>query len=108
MLQICDAKTLEPKRLFTYAVIDKTLEGAGICAHQGKDRKRRTEYNYIVDSTGITYVFGLDTGSHPAKLLWKRPIFEGSSYAHSIAVTGKYVVFVRQVGSTSRVSTIPD
>lgn len=99
MLQICDAKSLEPKRLLTYATIDKDLAGAGICAHQGKDRKRQTEYNFLIDQAGTTFVFGMSTGTTPAKLLWKTPIFKGASYAHSIGVTQKFVVFVRQ-GST--------
>ncbi|OJJ07763.1 hypothetical protein ASPVEDRAFT_89005 [Aspergillus versicolor CBS 583.65] len=96
MLQVCDAKSLEPKRLFTYAVIDEALQGAGICAHQGKDRKRGTQYNYVIDKTGTTYVFGIDTTSRPSKLLWKTPIFRGATYIHHIGVSQQYVVFVRQ------------
>lgn len=71
MLQICDAKTLAPKRLLTYAEIDKDLAGLGICAHPPKDRKKGTIYNYIISREGQLYVFGLDYTSTPAKLLWK-------------------------------------
>lgn len=99
MLQVCDAKTLKPKRLLTYAVIDKELEGNGICAHPPKDRRRNTQYNYIIDSTGTVFVFALDTGSSPAKLLWKTPILKEPAYAHSLGLTEKFVVFVRQVST---------
>jgi torulene dioxygenase len=37
-LQVLDQKTLEPKRLLTYAEIDLELAGFEICAHPPEDR----------------------------------------------------------------------
>lgn len=71
LLQICDAKTLAPKRLLNHAEIDKDLAGLGICAHPAKDRARGTIYNYLITYGGETCVFGLSYNLKPAKLLWK-------------------------------------
>ncbi|OKP09771.1 hypothetical protein PENSUB_4840 [Penicillium subrubescens] len=68
VLQICDAKTLEPKRLFTWAAIDPELNGFGICAHPVKDRQRHHIYNYLISEQGVMYVFAVDYASNPAKL----------------------------------------
>ena len=75
MLQICDAETLEPKRLLTYADIDAELSGFGICAHPPKDRKRGTIYNYLISKEGVLFIFALDFKANPAKLLWKTATF---------------------------------
>jgi len=97
MLQVCDAKTLEPKRALTYAAIDPELDGFGICAHPPKDRKRGQTYNYLISRTGTMYVFALDYKSNPAKLLWKTPLPCPPCYIHSLAMTEKYAVFIRNV-----------
>jgi torulene dioxygenase len=97
MLQICDAETLEPKRLLTYADIDSELSGYGICAHPPKDRKRGTTYNYLISQEGVMFVFALDYKANPAKLLWKTALPCPPCYIHSLAITQDYVVFIRNV-----------
>ncbi|CAN9432091.1 unnamed protein product [Alternaria alternata] len=94
-MQICDAKTLEPKRLLTHATIDPELAGAGCCAHPVHDRRRGQTYNYLIDAAGIMYVFALDVASNPARLLWKSALPCKPCYTHALAMTDKYVVFVR-------------
>lgn len=101
MLQVCDAETLEPKRLLTYADIDPELAGFGICAHPPKDRKRGHQYNYLISEKGVLSVFALDFRANPAKLLWKTAIPCPPCYIHSLAMTLDYVVFVRNVSSDS-------
>ncbi|KAN0119154.1 Carotenoid oxygenase [Hyaloscypha variabilis] len=95
MLQVCDAQTLEPKRLLTYADIDPELSGFGICAHPPKDRKIGTIYNYLISPEGVMSVFALDFRAKPAKLLWKTALPCPPCYIHSLAVTQDYVVFIR-------------
>ncbi|KAH7083515.1 carotenoid oxygenase [Paraphoma chrysanthemicola] len=92
---ICDARTLEPKRLLTHAYIDPELAGNGCCAHPVHDRKRGQTFNYLIDAAGIMYVFALDVASNPAALLWKSPLPCKPCYTHALAMTDKYVVFVR-------------
>ncbi|KAI4931419.1 hypothetical protein J4E85_004012 [Alternaria conjuncta] len=94
-MQICDAKTLEPKRLLSHAVIDPELAGTGCCAHPVHDRKRGQTYNYLIDATGIMYIFALDVVANPARLLWKSALTCKPCYTHALAMTDKYVVFVR-------------
>lgn len=98
MLQVCDAETLQPKRLLTYAEIDPELSGFGICAHPPKDRKRGTTYNYLISKEGVMSIFAMHDQANPAKLLWKTPLPCPPCYIHSLAMTEKYVVFVRNVG----------
>ncbi|KAI1841213.1 hypothetical protein JX265_013172 [Neoarthrinium moseri] len=96
MLQVCDAKTLEPKRLLTHAVIDPELKGVGICAHPPKDRKRGQTFNYLINQeTGVMYVFGLDIRAKPAALMWKTALPCAPCYIHSLAMTERYVIFIR-------------
>ncbi|PVH68842.1 hypothetical protein DL98DRAFT_661982 [Cadophora sp. DSE1049] len=95
MLQVCDAKSLEPKRLLTYADIDAELSGFGICAHPVKDRKLGTIYNYLISKEGVLSVFALDFRANPAKLLWKTALPCPPCYIHSLAMTQDYVVFIR-------------
>ncbi|KAF5691955.1 retinal pigment epithelial membrane family [Fusarium denticulatum] len=96
MLQIVDGKTLEPKRMLTYAAIDPELEGFGICSHTLKDRHRGEEYNYLINpKTGVLSVFALDIKANPSKLLWKTSIPCRPCYVHSMAMSGNYVIFIR-------------
>lgn len=97
MLQVCDAATLEPKRLLTYADIDGELAGFGICAHPPKDRGRGVMYNYIISKEGVMSVFALNYTSNPAKLEWKTALPCPPCYIHSLAMTQDYVVFIRNV-----------
>lgn len=98
MLQTCDAKTLEPKRLLTYAHIDPQLAGYGICAHPPKDRKRGLTFNYIISPDGkVLSIFALDIRAKPASLVWKTALPCEPCYIHSLAMTDKYVVFIRNV-----------
>ncbi|OCL03981.1 hypothetical protein AOQ84DRAFT_400350 [Glonium stellatum] len=95
ILQVCDAKTLEPKRLLTYAEIDPELSGFGICAHPPKDRKRGQTYNYLISEKGVMSVFALNIVSKPVELVWKTPLPCPPCYIHSLAMTESYVVFIR-------------
>ncbi|KAH9232789.1 hypothetical protein K456DRAFT_1726070 [Colletotrichum gloeosporioides 23] len=96
LLQVCDARTLEPKRMLTYAQIDPELSGYGICSHPPKDRTRGLTFNYLIDSEkGIMSVFALNIASKPASLFWKTPLPCKPCYIHSLAMTDKYVVFIR-------------
>lgn len=104
LLQVCDAKTLEPKRALTYAQIDPELKGFGICAHPPKDRKRGTTYNYLISEDGVMSVFALNITSKPAKLLWKTPLPCKPCYIHSMAMTDKYAVFIRNVSHLNEIS----
>lgn len=99
-LQICDAKTLEPKRLFTYAAIDRELAGFGICAHPVRDRERCHIYNYLISEQGVMYVFAVNYASNPAKLVWKTALPCKPCYIHSLAISGDYCVFIRNVSLT--------
>jgi torulene dioxygenase len=100
MLQVCNAKTLEPKRLLTYANVDPELSGFGICAHPPRDRQRGTTYNYLISQEGVMFCFALDVVSNPAKLLWKTALPCKPCYIHSLAMTQDYVVFIRNVSSS--------
>lgn len=94
--QICDAKTLEPKRLLSYADINPELQGYGSCAHPVHDRKRGLTFNWIIDSaTGKLNVFCLDVAANPAYMVWKAPLPCRPCYTHAIAMTDKYCLFVR-------------
>ncbi|KAF5983801.1 retinal pigment epithelial membrane family [Fusarium coicis] len=73
MLQVVDGKTLEPKRMLTYATIDPELERFGICSHALKDRHRGEQYNYLINPK---------TGVLPC-------------YVHSMAMSSNYVIFIR-------------
>ncbi|KAG7404600.1 Carotenoid isomerooxygenase [Fusarium oxysporum f. sp. raphani] len=95
LLQICDARTLEPKRLLNYMDIDPELAGTGSCAHPPHDRKRGLTFNYLIDGSGVLFVFALNVASNPAALVWKSPLPCRPCYTHSLAMTDKYVVFVR-------------
>ncbi|KAL6416054.1 retinal pigment epithelial membrane family protein [Ilyonectria robusta] len=96
LLQVCDAKTLEPKRMLTYAQIDPQLAGYGICAHPPKDRKRGWTFNYLINpEDGVMSVFALDIKSKPVSLLWKTPLPCKPCYIHSMAMTERFVVFIR-------------
>lgn len=99
MLQVCDAKTLAPKRLLTYAEIDPELAGYGICAHPPKDRSRGLTFNYIISKDGVMSVFALDFKAKPARLLWKTALPCAPCYIHSLAMTDKFVVFIRNVSN---------
>ncbi|KAH6661203.1 carotenoid oxygenase [Truncatella angustata] len=94
-LQVCDAKTLAPKRLLTYAEIDPELAGFGICAHPPKDRARGQTFNYIISKDGVLSIFALDIRAKPTKVLWKTPLPCAPCYIHSLAMTDKYVIFIR-------------
>ncbi|KAH8881041.1 hypothetical protein GQ53DRAFT_889010 [Thozetella sp. PMI_491] len=95
MLQVCDAKTLEPKRLLTYAAINPELKGYGICAHPPKDRKRGLTFNYVISPDGVLSIFSLNIRSNPATVLWKTPLPCRPCYIHSMAMTDRFVVFIR-------------
>jgi torulene dioxygenase len=99
MLQTCDAKTLEPKRILTYAQIDPELAGFGICAHPPKDRKRGLTFNYIISPQGQLSIFALDILAKPARLEWKTALPCAPCYVHSLAMTDKVVVFIRNVST---------
>ncbi|KAJ5805701.1 uncharacterized protein N7503_003303 [Penicillium pulvis] len=94
-LQVCDSKTLEPKRLLTYADIDPQLSGFRICAHPPKDRKRGLTFNYIISEEGKMSVFALSYTSKPASLVWNTVLPCQPCYIHSLAITDKYVIFIR-------------
>lgn len=100
LLQVCDAKTLEPKRILTYAEIDPELNGYGICAHRPKDRGRGMTFNYIISEQGVMSVFALDIRSNPTKLLWKTALPRKPCYIHSMSMTENYAIFVSNVGAT--------
>ncbi|CAK7198349.1 hypothetical protein SEUCBS139899_001010 [Sporothrix eucalyptigena] len=95
MLQVCDAKTLEPKRMLNYSNIDPELAGYGICAHPPKDRVRGLTFNYVISYEGTMYCFCMDIRANPAKLVWKTALPCAPCYIHSLAMTDKYVVFIR-------------
>lgn len=97
MLQVCDAKTLEPKRMLNYSNIDPELAGYGICAHPPKDRVRGLTFNYVISYEGTMYCFCMDIRANPAKLVWKTALPCAPCYIHSLAMTDKYVVFIRNV-----------
>jgi carotenoid cleavage dioxygenase-like enzyme len=97
MLQVCDAKTLAPKRMLNYGVVDPELSGFGICAHPPKDRARGLTFNYLISAEGAMYVFGMNIRSNPAKLIWKTRLPCPPCYIHSLAMTDRYVVFIRNV-----------
>ncbi|KAF4503542.1 retinal pigment epithelial membrane family [Fusarium agapanthi] len=100
MLQVVDGKTLEPKRMLTYATIDPELQGFGIVSHALKDRNRGEEYNYLINpQTGVLSVFALDIKSNPTKLLWKTPNPCTPFYVHSTAMSSNYVVSIRNVSN---------
>ncbi|KAF2846696.1 hypothetical protein T440DRAFT_540728 [Plenodomus tracheiphilus IPT5] len=95
-MQVCDAKTLEPKRLLKYTDIDPQLAGYGSCAHPPHDRKRGLTFNYLIDAaTNVLFIFALDVAANPAALVWKSPLPCRPCYTHALAMTDKYVVFVR-------------
>jgi len=100
LLQVCDAKTLAPKRIVTYAAIDPQLAGFGICAHPPKDRARGQTFNYLISHDGVLSIFALDYKSNPAKLLWKTPLPCPPCYIHSLAMSDKYIIFIRIVGKS--------
>jgi len=83
--------------MLKYAQIDPDLEGYGICAHPPKDRKRGLTFNYIVSTDGIMSVFALNIRSNPVSLLWKTPLPCAPCYIHSLAMTDRFVVFIRNV-----------
>ncbi|VUC25874.1 unnamed protein product [Clonostachys rosea] len=96
MIQTLDAKTLEPKRILTYAEIDPQLAGLGICAHPPKDRARGMTFNYLISPDNqVLYIFALDIRSNPVSAIWKTALPCKPCYTHSIAMTDKYVVFIR-------------
>ena len=97
ILQVCDAQTLKPKRILTYAEIDPELAGYGVCAHPPKDRGRGLTFNYIISQEGAMSVFALDIKSKPTKLVWKTVLPCKPCYIHSLAMTEKYVIFIRMV-----------
>lgn len=101
-LQVCDSKTLEPKRLLTYADIDPQLSGFGICAHPPKDRKRGLIFNYLISEEGKLSLFALSYTSKPASLVWKTVLPCQPCYVHSLAITDKYVIFIRNVSLFTR------
>lgn len=96
-LQVCDSKSLEPKRLLTYADIDPQLSGFGICAHPPKDRKRGLVFNYLISDDQQLSVFALSYISKPASLVWKTVLPCQPCYVHSLAIGDKYVIFIRNV-----------
>lgn len=105
MLQTCDAKTLQPKRLLTYAQTDPCLEGFGICAHPPKDRARGLTFNYLISPDGQTLsIFSLNISANPAAVVWKTPLPCRPCYVNSLAMTDKYVVFIRNVSASSILS----
>ena len=99
----CDAKTLEPKRLLTYAEADLELSRFGICAHLPKDRERGRMCNYLIFEQGVMSVFASDLVSEPARLVWNTPLPCPPCYIHSLAMTESYAVFIRNV-RRSRIS----
>lgn len=99
-LQVLDAKSLEPKRLLTYAALNEELEGFGICAHPPHDRARQTTYNYLISKKGELFVFGISNGEKDPQLQWKTKLPAPPCYVHSLAMTQKYVIFIHQVRSS--------
>ncbi|KAI9170552.1 retinal pigment epithelial membrane family protein [Paramyrothecium foliicola] len=100
MLQICDAKTLQPKRLLTYAQIDSQLAGFGICAHPPKDRKRGLVFNYIISPDGqVLSIFALNIRSNPASLVWKTalPFFIRNPIHMDVSDTTKPIMEMLEV-----------
>jgi torulene dioxygenase len=96
MTQVCDLRTLEPKRMLNHAMIDFELAGFGICAHLPRDRPRGYIHNYLIDSDhGVMYVFALNYQSNPTKLLWKTTLPCRPCYIHSLAMTKHHMVFIR-------------
>lgn len=46
------------------------------------------------------YVFALDVASNLVALLWKLPLLSRPCYIYALAMTDKYVVFVRNLSYT--------
>lgn len=91
--------------MLTYAQIDPELSGFGICSHPPKDRTRGLTFNYLIDpEKGIMSVFALNIASKPASLFWKTPLPCKPCYIHSLAMTDKYVVFIRNVSDLSTIT----
>ena len=99
----CDVKTLEPKRLLTYAETDLELSRFEICAHLLKDRERGRMCNYLIFEQGVMSVFAPDLVWEPARLVWNTPLPCPPCYIHSLAMTESYAVFIRNV-RRSRIS----
>ncbi|CDK26258.1 unnamed protein product [Kuraishia capsulata CBS 1993] len=93
--QVCDSKSLEPKRILRYSEVDPNLKGMGTCAHPVKDRTKGEIYNYLVTERGELTIFALDIKTKPSKLIWHTVLPSVPCYCHSLAMTEKYVVFVR-------------
>ena len=83
--------------MLTYAQIDPQLEGYGICAHPPKDRKRGLTFNYLISSDQVLSIFSLNIRASPVSVLWKTALPCKPCYIHSLAMTDKYVVFIRNV-----------
>lgn len=71
--------------------------GLGICAHPSRDCERGTTYNYLISKGGVMSVFALHNEANPVKLLWKTAIPCTPCYIHSLAISQKYVIFIRNV-----------
>ncbi|CUM49439.1 uncharacterized protein AC631_05790 [Debaryomyces fabryi] len=93
--QVCDSRTLEPKRMLRFSDIDPKLQGQGTCAHFIKDRNTGEIFNYLVTDKGELTVFALDIKTKPSKLIWHTKLPGPPCYCHSLAATEKYVVFIR-------------
>lgn len=93
--QVVDSKTLEPKRLLRYSEVSPLLKGYGTCAHPAKDRSKGEIFNYLISEKGELTIFGLDIKAKPTSLLWHTVLPSLPCYCHSLALTDKYVVFIR-------------
>ncbi|RUP44501.1 carotene dioxygenase [Jimgerdemannia flammicorona] len=101
IMQLIDAETLEPKKLFTYGYLDSSLTGQISAAHHQADSSTSEYFNFTlqfgkeitlsafsIDASGKTHLF--DPIRHPAGQP-KRSILP--SYIHSFSLTNRYVVF---------------
>ena len=96
-LQVCDAKTLEPKRILNFTAIDAELEGVSSSAHPAKDAKAGEIFNYLVDKQGRLSMFCQDIKSNPARVKWKTILPCPPCYVHSVGMTKKYALFITNV-----------
>ncbi|KAI6778191.1 retinal pigment epithelial membrane family protein [Emericellopsis cladophorae] len=95
MLQACDATTLEPKRMLTYAQIDPQLEGYGICAHPPKDRKRGLTFNYLISPDQPIHIDVSDTTRTFADMLQFEPNTPTQFFVLD-KLTGKHIATYEQ------------
>jgi torulene dioxygenase len=111
MLQLIDNETLEPKKLFTYAVIDKEYKDRFAASHHQHDDESGEWFNFILEvfpkPTWRVFSYSTPKIPGPTKVKKFQPITENlscpvnfilptkslkPSYTHSFALTKNYVI----------------